>query len=216
MPDPQGPEAAAWRRLWRDLGLDPPPGLIDRILAAYDDPERHYHTRRHLRDSLRRLRAVRGLAREPLLVEVAIWFHDAVYRANRSDNEEQSAKWAGEVLLEAGAGAEAADTVAPLILATRHGSVMPEGDAALVCDIDLAILGARRPAYHKYQRAIRAEYSWVPEILYGKGRAKILRSLLGRQNIYATEPFSRRRERRARANLTRELRELAGEEETSS
>lgn len=208
-------DAKAWHRLWRDLELDPPPGLVDQILAAYDDPKRHYHSRQHLRDSLRRLWTVRRLAREPLLVELALWFHDAVYRANRSDNEEQSARWAREVLIEAGADSDAADTVAHLILATRHGSAMPEGDAALLCDIDLAILGARLRTYDEYEQAIRAEYSWVPVALYREGRAKILRKLLRRERIYLTEPFARRWERRARANLTRELGELAGEEEAS-
>ena len=216
MPDLTKGDVAKWRRLWRELNLDPPPGLVDQILAAYDDPKRHYHSRQHLRDSLRRLRAVRGLAREPLLVELALWFHDAVYRANRSDNEEQSARWAREVLLEAGADADVADTVADLIRATRHDAPMLDGDAALLCDIDLAILGATRRAYHNYQEAIRAEYVRVPEILYRRGRAKILRGLLGRERIYATDPFSRRLERRARANITRELGELAGEGEASS
>jgi predicted metal-dependent HD superfamily phosphohydrolase len=215
MPDLPERDAKAWHRLWRDLELDPPPGLVDQILAAYDDPKRHYHSRQHLRDSLRRFWAVRRLAREPLLVELALWFHDAVYRADRSDNEEQSAKWATEALLEAGADSEAADTVAHLILATRHGSAMPEGDAALLCDIDLAILGARPGTYDEYQQAIRAEYAWVPAELYRKGRAELLRNLLRREQIYLTEPFSHRLERRARANLTRELGELGGEEEAS-
>jgi predicted metal-dependent HD superfamily phosphohydrolase len=215
MPDLPERDAAAWHRLWRDLDLDAPPGLVDQILAAYDDPKRHYHYRQHLRDSLRRFWAVRGLAREPLLVELALWFHDAVYRADRSDNEEQSAKWARDALLEAGAGTEAADTVAHLILATRHGPARPEGDAALLCDIDLAILGARLRTYDEYEQAIQAEYSWVPAVLYREGRAKILRNLLQREQIYLTEPFARRLERRARANLNRELGELAGEEEAS-
>jgi predicted metal-dependent HD superfamily phosphohydrolase len=159
------------------------------------------------------LRAVRGCAREPVLVELALWFHDAVYHADRSDNEEQSAHWASRCLLEAGADTETADTVAHLILATRHDSEMPEGDAALLCDIDLAILGAPRRAYHRYQQAIRDEYAWVPEALYQGSRAKVLQRLLGREKIYNTELFSQRLERRARANLTRELGELAGEEE---
>ena len=213
MPQPPDRDAAAWRRLWRDLQLQPPPGLRDQILAAYDDPKRHYHTRQHLRDSLRRFQAVRDLARDPLQVELALWFHDAVYRASSSDNEEQSALWARRSLLEAGADTEVAETVADLIRATRHDPVPPEGDAALLCDIDLTVLGAPRGAYDKYRQAIRAEYAWVPEVLYRKGRAKILQRLLGREKIYATEPFSRRLERRARANLTRELGELAGEEE---
>ncbi len=216
MPDLPERDAAAWHRLWRDLDLQPPPGLGDQILAAYDDPKRHYHSRQHLLDSLRRFQAVRGLACEPLHVELALWFHDAVYRASRSDNEEQSALWASRSLLEAGADTEVADTVADLIRATRHDPEVPEGDAALLCDIDLAILGAPRRAYHRYQRAVRAEYPGVPEILYRKGRARILRRLLGRERIYATEPFSRRLERRARANLTRELSGLAGQEEGSA
>jgi predicted metal-dependent HD superfamily phosphohydrolase len=211
MPDSPDRDIAAWRRLWRDIHLDPPPGLVDRVLAAYDDPKRHYHSRQHLRDSLRRLWAVRGCARAPALVELALWFHDAVYHARRSDNEEQSARWARRSLLEAGADTKVADIVADLIRTTRHDPEVTEGDAALLCDIDLAILGAPQRAYDRYHQSIRAEYGWVPAVRYRKGRAEILRRLLGREQIYATEAFSRRLERRARANLTRELDELTGE-----
>lgn len=213
MPESPERDAVAWRRLWRNLGLQPQPGLEDRILAAYDDSQRHYHTRQHLRDSLRRFQAVSGLAREPLHVELALWFHDVVYRPDSSDSEEQSALWARRSLVEAGADAEMANAVADLIRATRHDTGVPQGDAALLCDIDLAILGAPQGAYDRYRRAIRAEYVWVPEVLYRNGRAKILQRLLDREQIYATEPFSRRLERRARANLTRELGELVGQEE---
>lgn len=184
---------------------------MDQLLAAYDDPKRHYHSRRHLRDSLRRFQAVRELAREPLLVELAIWFHDAVYRGSRADNEEQSARWARRCLVESGADTELAEKVADLVRATQHDTPAPEGDASVLCDVDLAILGATRRWYDEYEQAVRAEYSWVPEVLYRKGRAKILRSLLDRESIYSTKPFSRRLERRARANLARSLAELTGE-----
>ncbi len=203
-------ERTSWQGLWRSLNLDPPPGLVDQLLLAYDQPTRHYHSRHHLGDSLRRLRAVRRLAREPLLVELALWFHDAVYDAKRTDNEEQSARWAERSLLEAGASSSMADIVVELILATRHDAAMPEGDAALLCDIDLAVLGATRSRYDEYEQAIRAEYAWVPAIQFREGRARILQNLLQRERIYVTEPFARRREDRARANLTRVLGELAG------
>ena len=147
-------------------------------------------------------------ASEPAHLELAIWFHDAVYDPKRTDNEEQSAQWALASLSQAGAGPSDGATVADLIRATNHRDANPSGDAALLCDVDLAVLGASPRRYHSYERAIRAEYAWVPGPQYRTGRADVLRGFLDREHIYATGPFHRRYEPRARRNLARALAQL--------
>jgi len=153
---------------------------------------------------------VREDADEPALVELALWFHDAVYDPRRSDNEEQSAQWATTALTQAGADPSIAEAVADMIRATDHGNPKPTGDTALLCDIDLAVLGEPPRRYDRYERAIRAEYQWVPEECYRAGRAEVLGTFLERDRIYATACFRRRHEPRARQNLARAVAQLKG------
>lgn len=58
----------------------------------YSEPHRHYHNFHHIADSLAEFDRARHLAREPLAVELAIWFHDTVYDTRAGNNEEQSAE----------------------------------------------------------------------------------------------------------------------------
>jgi len=200
----------SWTALWAALGLTVPPGVWSALVEAYRSPERHYHGLGHIGDSLRRFDAVAHLAREPALVRLALWFHDAVYDTRRSDNEARSAAWADTVLGEAGASAHARSVVGGLIRATDHAAPAPTSDAALLCDVDLAVLGGSARRFEVYQQAVRAEYAWVPEARFVEGRAALLRRFLDRDRIYQTPPFQRRYEARARRNLTTALDRLAG------
>ena len=95
-----------------------------------------------------------------------------------------------------------------MILATKHDAIPEDGDARLLVDIDLAILGSAPGRFDAYERQIREEYAWVPEADFRAGRARLLRSLLDRPRIYATDWFHDRLEEKARANLERSLRAL--------
>src|SRR5919204_2422275 len=103
-----------------------------KLLHAWRSWGRHYHTLEHLWACLRELDATRSLARAPAEVEVALWFHDAIYRTYRSDNEARSARWAASFLRAHGAPPAVADRIASYVLATRHEHAPPADDAALV------------------------------------------------------------------------------------
>jgi hypothetical protein len=60
----------------------------------YREPGRHYHTWAHVASCLRELRRARPQAGEAAALELAVWFHDAVYEPGRKDNEEVSAQLA--------------------------------------------------------------------------------------------------------------------------
>jgi predicted metal-dependent HD superfamily phosphohydrolase len=79
------------------------------------------------------------------------------------------------------------------------------GDAALVVDIDLAVLAADSASYDAYAAAVRREYASVPDQAFREGRTVVLRGFLERPAIYATPAIHDLRERPARANLRREL-----------
>lgn len=198
--------AARWAALWESLSLHPPADAgFDDMMARYREPHRSYHTDRHLRECLERLDQVSSLARDPAVLELALWYHDAVYRPRRTDNERRSADLAAAHLAAAGARRELIDRVAELILHTTHAAPPPPGDAALLVDIDLAILGAEPDRFAEYEREIRREYRWVPAPLFRRRRAGLLRELLARPRLFVTPLLHDRLEARARANLAAAL-----------
>jgi predicted metal-dependent HD superfamily phosphohydrolase len=187
-----------------------PSSLGDALLAAWSDPARRYHDVRHLEDCLARLDDLQVDAATRDLLEMALWFHDAVYDPRATDNEERSAGWAAEALAAAGVPTAAANEVARLVRLTReHGPASDEA-GRLMCDIDLSILGGPVEAFDAYERRIRAEYAWVPEEAFRHGRTRILEGLLRRDPLFQTATFQRRFESSARANLRRALAALAG------
>lgn len=208
MPRLETLDLGRWTALWSRLGARGDGlGIFTRLAAAYAEPARTYHTTEHILDCLAQLDLTRDLARRADEAEAALWFHDAVYLPGRPDNEERSADLAGTTLTEAGVPLGVAERVGGLVLATRHLTSPKDPDAALVCDIDLSILG-RSPDLDRFEQQIRREYASVPESAYKSGRSQILQGLLDRPAIYQTDYFRKRYETRARANLTRLLTEL--------
>lgn len=193
----------SWARAWAALGLAAPDGLMQRLLDAWSEPARHYHARQHLRECLALLEPVLDMAQRPGEIELALWFHDAVYDPQGKGNEARSADWACEALAQAGAGRDAQDRVRALIMATCHDAEPEDPDARLLVDIDLAILGADPARFAEYDAQVRAEYHWVPGWLYRRKRREVLEGFLARPSIYGTLAFQGRFEAQARENLRR-------------
>jgi predicted metal-dependent HD superfamily phosphohydrolase len=73
-----------WSRLWKSAtGKVAPDRLYPRLLEMYAEPGRHYHNARHIAECLNEFDQVKQLAAEPVAVEFAIWFHDAVSLLSR-------------------------------------------------------------------------------------------------------------------------------------
>ncbi|WP_197466784.1 HD domain-containing protein [Tsukamurella pseudospumae] len=178
----------------------------DDLLSRWNEPHRRYHTVDHLAGVLRGLDdlAAAGAPFDRDAVELAAWFHDAVYVIGAPDNEEQSAVLAEQML-----GGELGTEVARLVRVTADHDV-PAGDpdAAALCDADLAVLASPPDRYRAYAAAVRAEYSTVPDDLFRPGRAQVLRGLLEHAFLFHTAAGRARWEEAARANLVAELNEL--------
>ena len=195
-----------WNNLLPRLtGNTPPPDVFDRLVTAYSEPHRHYHTTAHIEHCLTEFDTIAALCEAPDEVEFAIWLHDVVYDPRASDNEEQSARLAGEILRKAGCAPERKAAIRELILATKHDHHPVTPDARLLVDVDLSILGQPPEIFARYEKAILAEYAWVPEERYKTGRAEILRGFLGRTPLYGTEGFEKKYGRQARENITNVL-----------
>jgi predicted metal-dependent HD superfamily phosphohydrolase len=197
-----------WRETWSLLDAAPPEELFHELVARYSEPHRFYHSLQHMRECFSVLGPASHLAKHLAEVQLALWFHDAIYDTRAHDNEEQSAHWAEQSLIAEGVETEAAAEVRKLVLVTKH-NVVPQGeDAKLVVDVDLSILGAAEPRFAEYERQIRQEYGWVAEDVFRQRRADILALLLNRSSIYSTAWFVSRFEEQARKNLLRSLKEL--------
>jgi len=196
----------SWRRAWRGLGArsDGVP-LREALLAAWREPQRHYHTLQHLGECIGLFERVGALAAHPAEVEAGLWFHDAVYDVQRSDNEARSADWLRNAASDDGVAGDVAERVCALILATRHAALPSGADEQLLVDIDLAILAADDERFAEYERQIRAEYAFVPEATFVARRRSILAAFLDRERIYSTPRLHDELERPARANLARAI-----------
>lgn len=194
-----------WKAIWASLGLPAPPGLLEQLLAAWREPQRHYHTLQHLQECLALIDTLRAHAEQPADIELALWFHDAVYAVRAHDNEARSAHWALTALGAAGVDAGRCQRVHDLIMATCHTALPASNDAALLVDIDLAILGADDERFAEYERQIRAEYAWVPPDVYSVKRRAVLQGFIDRQHIYSLPGVRQRLEHSARRNLARAI-----------
>ncbi len=198
-----------WRSVWRELGVkDADEELYHRLVACYSEPHRKYHTMQHLNECFAHLESVSSLAEHAAEVELALWFHDAIYNTHEKDNEKRSAEWARESALAAGVKSEQATRIYDLVMATMHNALPVGRDAEVLVDIDLGILGAEPSRFDEYELQVREEYSWVPEFMYRAGRRKVLQEFVHREWVYSTELFRAKYEARARDNLSRSLARL--------
>lgn len=202
---------ASWTRCWQTLGAAGDGlALRDRLLAAWAEPQRKYHTLQHLGECLSLFDRCRQLAEQPAEVEMALWFHDAVYDVRGKDNEARSAAWAQAEVHAAGVDAAAIARIVGHIMATCHAALPVGVDQQLLVDIDLSILGAPRPRFLEYEEQVRAEYAWVPGFLFRRKRREILKEFLARRPIFGTPLIRDGIEGRARENLAHSIAALGG------
>lgn len=193
---------SSWDRAWRGLrAKGSGHALRDTLLTRYAEPHRRYHGLQHLEECLSTFERVRHLAEHPHEVEMALWFHDAVYDLTASDNESRSASWAKEALLTATSEPDTAERVHALVMATKHTHTPAHGDEQVLVDVDLSILGATPTRFAEYEVQIRQEYAHVPEPIFRSKRSEILKSFLDRDTIYTTPELHQALESQARTNL---------------
>ncbi len=183
-------------------------GAYNDLVARYSEPHRAYHTLQHIGHCLDELEQARDLAVNPDAVELALWYHDAIYDTKAKDSEERSAALAVEMVRNASLPDNLGQSVTNLIMATKHAATPSDSDVQLLVDIDLSILGQAEEGFDEYERQVRKEYEWVSEDAFVAGRSAILKSFLERSDIYATQFFRDKYETQARRNIARSLAHL--------
>ncbi len=186
------------RRIGGDAGA-----VFDQIDALYREPHRRYHTAAHIEHCLRQFDLAADRMDEPDAVEMALWFHDAIYDIPVRDNELRSA-----ALFTARAGGRGAEkfrsNVYDLIMATTHLEPPPRTrDESFMLDIDLSSFGRPWEEFLDDSRSVRAELAHLSDAEFASRQKKFLASLAARPVFCFTEFFRERHEARARANIER-------------
>ncbi|MEI6731798.1 MAG: hypothetical protein WCK90_03905 [archaeon] len=202
------------------VGMGDAQVTFGKLKRAYEP--RAYHNLTHIEECLNELDGARRLVTNLPAVELALWFHDAVYEVSRETkagmNEERSAEFAKIEMRNWGLNEELAGIVEQHILMTKHKHIPGTIDGRIVVDIDMSILGKPWERYAEYKKGIRKEfacYDW-DEFIYG--RKKFLSARLTKKNvlfedekpqIFHTGHFYDLYEKQAQENMAREFGLLA-------
>ena len=187
-----------------------PSGLSDdlraELLARWSEPHRRHHDVAHLQEVLDAIGelAGSGMSFDRDAVELAAWFHDAVYDIGRDDNEDRSAELARDRL----ADSAVRDEVVRLVMLTKsHGVPDDDVNGAVLSDADLSVLGATPQRYARYAQAVREEYASIPDDVFKPARARVLGALLD-GSLFHTAAGRELWDSAARRNVTEEIRAL--------
>lgn len=196
--------------LWRRC-VAAPPSLPARaayadLVSLLDTRGRAFHNLGHIEDCLRRFDEVARYLDDPDAVELALWFHDAVYVPGDRANERRSAEFF--VAQAAGASPALRRRVAALILATERTRAPRTSDARFVDDIDLSGFGGSWETFARNSRRLRREFAGIGDDAYYRGQWAFLSRLRRRPRFFRTAYFRDRYERQAHANLDRLLADL--------
>jgi predicted metal-dependent HD superfamily phosphohydrolase len=171
----------------------------------YSKKNRHYHNWQHIQHMILLWENYKIELESPIEVLLAIFYHDAIYKVTRKDNEAKSAKLAENHLKNV--PNIDLNKIKNLILATQH-HIAENNDENWLVDFDLNVLGKNWKEYWQYTQNIRKEYSIYPEFLYKPGRKKALKHFLEKEIIFQTKEFREKYEENARKNILKEISEL--------
>ncbi|MCI5045784.1 MAG: hypothetical protein MRY72_13910 [Aquisalinus sp.] len=184
------------------------PVFVGQLKGRYAEPGRYYHTWRHIEAMLRHCHSVADKLQDLSAVEVAIYYHDAIYDPLSASNEHDSADLMQKEL--SGYIPEGVISGADTMIRATQRHELPilkdkalYSDCAFFLDMDLSILGASETIYDAYEVYIRQKYQMVPEALYATGRCSILDGFLEREYLHYTDYFRDKYEAIARKNLQR-------------
>ncbi len=178
--------------------------VFNQLSDLYQGEDRFYHGTEHIRQCLEKLdEAVEECGSHPE-VELATWFHDAVYHAGSPDNERKSAEWfkdrSNTHLYE-----NTIDCVSNLITITEHRN-QPQTDLEkLMVDVDLSSFSLPFEQFLRDGSNVRKEFKKYSDEKFVAGQRNFLNSLIGRSSIFSTDYFHRHYEKRARDNINQLL-----------
>ncbi|MCY6411322.1 metal-dependent hydrolase [Acinetobacter sp. VNH17] len=190
----------SWFELHQYYHFSEPQKMLNKLISAYSEKQRAYHTVQHLYECLSLLESIKKYLNDAHAVALALWFHDAVYDPKAKDNELKSAELF-EQYLAADLSHQTVIKIKQWILATQKHAPTDELDLQFLLDIDLAILASSPARFVEYEQQIQQEYAWVDPEIYSVKRKEVLRHFYQTGPLYQTEYFQMNFEQRAKSNL---------------
>ncbi|EOR07892.1 HD domain-containing protein [Acinetobacter genomosp. 15BJ] len=190
----------SWFELHQHYHFSEPQKVFNKLIAAYSEKQRAYHTLQHLYECLTLLESIRADLNDAHAVELALWFHDAVYAPQAKDNELKSAELFEQYLAQ-DLSADDVQKIKRWIVATKKHEATDEQDLQFLLDIDLAILAASAERLDEYEQQIQQEYAWVYPDVYSIKRKQVLTHFYRTEPLYQTEYFQQNFEQPAKSNL---------------
>ncbi|WPO68695.1 metal-dependent hydrolase [Acinetobacter haemolyticus] len=190
----------SWFELHNHYHFSEPQKVFNKLIAAYSEKQRAYHTLQHLYECLVLLDSIRPNLKDAYSVELALWFHDATYDPQAKDNELKSAELFGRYMAQ-DLSVEIVEKIKRWIIATQKHESTNELDLQFLLDIDLAILAASPERFEEYEQQIQQEYAWVESEIYSIKRKEVLAHFYKTEPLYQTEHFQQSFEQRAKGNL---------------
>lgn len=179
--------------------------LWTEIEKHYSDKKRHYHTLQHLDNLLTQLTEIKDKIQNWDTLLFTLYYHDIIYNATKSDNEEKSAELAEKRLKQISVSNDKIEFCKRQILATKSHLKSTDSDTNYFTDADLSVLGQDWKIYSSYFKNVRKEYSIYPNFVYNPGRKKVLNHFLAMDRIFKTDFFYNKFERQAKQNLQKEI-----------
>lgn len=153
----------------------------------YGSAGRHYHGWRHIAECLEEFDRIEDLLRDPVAVELSLWFHDAVYVVGSSRNEIESADLAYRSIRPV--DEKLADKVRRFVEATDYSRVSEVADPDLdyLKDIDFAAFGKSFDSFWTDVERLRMENGEGNSPAASVRRLAFYRQILdGRVELYRT------------------------------
>ena len=182
--------------------------LWDEVEKNYSGKKRHYHTLLHLENLLTKLTEVKSEIQHWEAILFTLFYHDIIYTALKSDNEENSALLAEKRMQQLSVSNDIIERCKNQILATKSHSKSTDSDTNYFTDADLSVLGQPWEIYSLYYKNVRKEYAIYPDFIYNTGRKKVIQHFLSMNSIYKTDYFYNQFEKVAKENLMKELSSL--------
>lgn len=196
-----------WFELCHDAGVSlvSATEIAQKVVDAYSENHRHYHTLDHVNHCLTVLDTIPNVIEERQDIQFAIWFHDLIYDPESGLNEYDSALFAYNWLTKQNIANPA--NVRDLIQITGDYLHPPEGNFSvqIMHDVDLSILASPDETYRQYALGIRAEYSHLNDSEFYSARQKFLHGLLERTPLFLLEALEHQWEGQARTNMKAEI-----------